>query len=153
MKMTKTYWMLALISLFSMTSFAVQANSIAHNLTAAAGYDVVSYHTGKKPLRGNGHHAAVHEGVTYIFANASNLETFNADPEKYVPAYGGYCAFGVSVGKKFVGDPEVWRVVDGRLYLNLDTAVQDIWFENVSGNIAAAEEQWAVIKDKSPAEL
>jgi hypothetical protein len=46
------------------------------------------------------------------------------NPEKYVPAYGGYCAFGISVGKKFIGDPEVWRIVDGRLYLNLDTGIQ-----------------------------
>ena len=96
---------------------------------------------------------AVHDGVTYIFANKENLDTFNADPEKYVPAYGGYCAYGVSVGKKFVGDPEVWRVVEGRLYLNLDTTVQDIWFKDVDGNIVAANDQWNKIRDKSPAEL
>ena len=153
MKITKSYILLALAGIFSLTSLTVQAGSAANNLTAAAGYDVVSYHTAKKPLRGNGHHVAVHDNVTYIFANKANLETFSADPEKYVPAYGGYCAFGVSVGKKFVGDPEVWRVVNGRLYLNLDTTVQDIWFEDVDGNISAANEQWTAIKDKSPAEL
>ena len=153
MKITKTYLLLALASLLSITSWTANAGSAASNLTAAAGYDVVSYHSSKKPLRGNGHNVAVHDGVTYIFANKANLETFNADPEKYVPAYGGYCAYGVSVGKKFVGDPEVWRVVDGRLYLNLDTTVQDVWFKDVQGNIVAANGQWTKIKDKSPAEL
>lgn len=118
-----------------------------------SGYDLVSYHNAKRPLRGNGHFVATHEGVSYLFVNAENLAAFEAQPEKYLPAYGGYCAFGVSVGKKFVGDPEVWRVVDGTLYLNLDSNVQKDWLKDVPGRIRQADEHWQRIEDRDPASL
>lgn len=122
--------------------------------TVGAGrYDLVSYHQGKKPLRGNGNHVAVHDGVTYLFANDANRKTFEASPAKYLPAYGGYCAYGVAVGKKFVGDPDVWKIVDGRLYLNLDTGIQEKWQEDVRGNIRTADTKWTRIRDRFPSEL
>ncbi len=117
------------------------------------GYDLVSYQTGKRPLRGNGHFLAEHDGVTYLFVNAENQAAFQEDPARYLPAYGGFCAFGVSVGKKFVGDPEVWRLVDGRLYLNLDTSIQDQWLKDVPGRIRKAEANWRTIRNTAPSEL
>ena len=117
------------------------------------GYDLVSYHTSKKPLRGNGHHLVVHEGVTYLFSSESNKDAFAKSPQKYLPAYGGWCAYGVSVGKKFVGDPDVWEIVDGQLYLNLDNRVKGVWIKDVPGNIAKADKQWPGIRDRDPAEL
>lgn len=144
--------MIALPALLGL-GLTAHAGDYAHNTPAVSGYDVVSYQTEKRPLRGNGHFVASHEGVTYIFANQANLDAFNADPARYVPAYGGYCAFGVSVGKKFVADPEVWRVVDGRLYLNLDARIQDDWLKDVPGRIKLANTNWREIKDKNPASL
>ena len=143
--------LIGLITLFvSMGSaWAVDGNS----LPAVQGYDVVSYQTAKRPVRGSGHFSADYQGATYIFANQENLQTFKADPQRYAPAYGGYCAFGVSVGKKFIGDPEVWRVVDNRLYLNLDANIQDEWFKDVPGRIQKADKQWVNIKDKAAASL
>jgi len=129
------------------------ADGPAHNTVGVGGYDLVSYHTGKKPLRGNGNHVVVHEGVTYLFASEDHRTAFEASPRKYLPAYGGYCAFGVSVGKKFVGDPDVWRVVDGRLYLNLDNGIQIKWAEDVPGNIKKANAKWPGIRDRLPSEL
>ena len=117
------------------------------------GYDLVSYHTSKRPLRGNGHYVSVHDGVTYLFSSKRNKAKFDRNPGKYLPAYGGYCAFGASVGKKFDGDPEVWRIVNGRLYLNLDENVQDKWLKDVPGRIKAANANWSRIKDKAPSEL
>ena len=70
-----------------------------------------------------------------------------------MPAYNGYCAFGVSVGKKFIGDPEVWRVVDNRLYLNLDANIQDDWLKDVPGRIKTANSKWKDIENVSPAAL
>jgi len=125
----------------------------AYSTPGVAGYDVVSYQTGEKPLRGNGNHIAVHEGVTYLFVNEANRKTFERDPGRYVPAFGGYCAYGVAVGKKFVGDPDVWAVVHGRLYLNLDTKIQQIWSEDVPGNIETANKKWSSIRDQDPASL
>ena len=94
-----------------------------------------------------------HEGVTYLFINEDNRKAFERNPSKYAPAYGGYCAFGASVAKKFVGDPEVWRVVNGRLYLNLDTKIQEQWLKDIRGNIKKADANWVKIEDADPASL
>lgn len=144
--------LLAVIALLG-TSFGAMAGDYLHSAPAVQGYDVVSYHTGKRPLRGNGNFVAEHAGATYLFSSKANQQQFMANPEKYVPAFGGYCAFGVSVGKKFIGDPEVWRVVDGTLYLNLDAGIQDEWLKDVPGRIKTANTNWKKIKDKSPASL
>ena len=129
------------------------AADVTHSTVGAGGYDLVSYHTSEKPVPGNGNHLATHEGVTYLFVNEDNRKTFERNPEKYVPAFGGFCAYGVAVKKKFVGDPNVWKIVDGRLYLNLDRKIQGIWLQDVPGNIKKAEANWAGIRDKAPADL
>jgi len=140
------------VALFGMAGPALAAD-YTHSTPAVQGYDVVSYQTGKRPIRGNGNFVAVHDGATYQFSSADNQKAFEKDPERYVPAYGGYCAFGTSVGKKFIGDPEVWRIVDGKLYLNLDTSIQSEWLKDVPGRIRSANANWPDIKDKNPASL
>ena len=134
-------YLILLLALIGFTT-NVQAGNATNSAPAAQGYDVVSYQVGKRPVRGNGHFTSVHEGATYLFSSQQNLDTFNSNPDYYVPAYGGYCAYGVSVGKKFIGDPEVWRVVNNRLYLNLDANVQDAWFKDVPGRIKEADAKW-----------
>ena len=129
------------------------AGDYSMSTTGVNGYDLVSFHTGKKPVVGNGNHLAVYNGVTYLFASDENKATFESNPAKYIPAYGGYCAYGVAVGKKFVGDPDVWKIVDGKLFLNLDTSIQAVWLEDESGNIQKADNQWRKIMKKSPASL
>ena len=129
------------------------AADVTHSTPAIGGYDVVSYQLGEKPVRGNGNHIAVHEGVTYVFQNEKNRKAFEKEPARYVPAYGGYCAFGVSVGKKFVGDPDVWEIVDGRLYLNLDNKIKGMWVKDIPGNIKKAEKQWPKIRNAAAADL
>jgi len=150
--MTIKQALIAVIALFSF-SFGATAGEYNHSTPAVQGYDVVSYQTGKRPVRGNGNFVSTHKGATYQFSSKANLEIFQSNPEKYVPAYGGYCAYGTSVGKKFIGDPEVWRVVDGKLYLNLDTGIQTLWLKDVPGRIKTADAQWKKIKNKSPASL
>ncbi len=129
------------------------AADYSHSTPAVQGYDVVTYHTDKRPLRGNGNFVATYDGATYQFSSAENMEIFKANPDKYVPAYNGYCAFGVSVGKKFIGDPEVYRVIDGKTYLNLDAGIQNEWLKDVPGRIKTADGNWTKIKDKNPASL
>jgi len=141
---------LALIAAPLGSSFAAD---FQHSTPGVSGYDVVSYQTGEKPLRGNGNHIAVHEGVTYLFINEENRKRFERNPTKYVPAYGGYCAYGVAVGKKFIGDPDVWRVVRGRLYLNLDAKIQEQWAKDVPGHIKKADASWTEIRGADPASL
>ncbi|NKC00657.1 MAG: YHS domain protein [Pseudomonadales bacterium] len=134
-------------------SGSVMAADYTHSTPAVQGYDVVTYQTDKRPLRGNGNYVANHDGATYLFSNKENMETFEANPAKYAPAYNGYCAFGVSVGKKFIGDPEVWRVIDGKTYLNLDSGIQNDWLKDVPGRIKTANSKWGKIKNKNPASL
>lgn len=135
------------------TSAAVAGGEYATSTTAALGYDVVAYQAQGGPVRGSGDDLAVYNGETFLFSSGKNRKLFEADPAKYAPAYGGYCAYGVSVGKKFVGDPEVWKIVDGRLYLNLNKDVQKTWQKDIPGNIVKAEEAWPTIAEKSPSEL
>jgi len=120
---------------------------------AVGGYDLVSYHQSNGPKIGNGHHLANHEGNIYAFVNAENKAQFEANPANYLPAFGGYCAYGASLGKKFYGDPLTSTVVDGKLYLNLDSKVKNIWVKKRSANIVAAKELWPSIKYVPAAEL
>ena len=136
--------------LFSMNAMAAD---YAQSTPAVWGYDVVSYHTNKRPVRGSGPFAVEHKGATYLFASPEHKKLFSADPDKYVPAYNGYCAFGVAKGKKFAGDPEVWRIVDGTLYLNLDTKIQDLWLADLDTMIDDGAKNWKKIMNSSPASL
>lgn len=145
-----------LLTLFAAAMFMVPSLAqaeVAHSTVGAQGYDLVSYHSESGPVKGNGNHLSTHDGVNYLFASKANKKTFDKNPEQYLPAYGGWCAYGVAVGKKFVADPTIWKVVDGKLYLNLDKKIQKIWDKDVSGNITKADVQWTTIEAKNPSDL
>ncbi len=120
---------------------------------ALGGYDPVAYFSEHRPVPGNGYYTANHKGVTYLFSSEQHQQTFKRNPEKYVPQFGGYCAYGVAVGKKFFSDPHRWKIVNGKLYLNLDEEIQKKWNQDIPGYIAKAESNWRSIEHKSPAEL
>ncbi len=129
------------------------ATDVRHSTPGVGGYDPVAYFTDGKPVRGSGYHVMEYDGVTYAFANKEHQKRFSENPGKYLPAFGGYCAYGVAVGKKFVSDPEVWKIVDGVLYLNLDKGIQDKWEKDIPGHIRKANTNWAEIKEKTPGAL
>ena len=81
-------------------------------------------------------------GATWSFASAENRATFAADPEKFAPRYGGYCAWAVSQGYTASIDPDAWRIVDGALYLNYSLAVREEWERDIPGHIASADVNW-----------
>jgi YHS domain-containing protein len=112
---------------------------------AAHGYDVVAFFTDGKAEIGSDKYAAAHAGGTYRFVNQAHLDAFKADPAKYEPAYGGFCAYGVALGKKFDGDPRYWKIVDGKLYLNLNGDIQTEWSKDIAGNLAKAKTNWGRI--------
>ena len=136
-----------------LTSQNVFAKDVDKAAVAASGYDVVSYHTQTGPTPGSGWHVSEYDGATYLFANKKNKKVFDKDPDKYVPAYGGFCAYGAAVGKKFYSDPLAWHIENGRLYLNLDDKIQAKWLKDVSGYIKKGDANWKTIADKSPDEL
>ncbi|MGE0564040.1 MAG: YHS domain-containing (seleno)protein [Pseudolabrys sp.] len=120
---------------------------------AVHGFDVVAFFTVSKPVQGDAKFSAVHKEATYRFASAENLAAFKANPDKYVPAYGGYCAYGVAVGAKFDGDPRYWKIVDGKLYLNLSADIQQAWNKDIPGSIKKAETNWPKLANKLPSEI
>jgi YHS domain-containing protein len=109
---------------------------------AAHGYDVVAFFTDGKPVLGSDTYAIAHDGGTYRFASQEHLNAFKANPDKFLPAYGGFCAYGVALGKKFDGDPHYWKIVDGRLYLNLNADIQAEWSKDVPAHIGKADKNW-----------
>ena len=109
---------------------------------AVKGYDVVAYFTQMKPVKGSPSFVHAWNGATWWFASAEDRDQFAAQPEKYMPQYGGYCAYGVSRNHTVSIDPEAWSVVDGKLYLNYSKGVQKSWKEDVPGNIQKADQNW-----------
>ena len=120
---------------------------------AVHGYDVVAYFTAGQPAEGDDRYTAEYEGAQYRFASAEHRDTFKQDPAKYAPQYGGFCAFGTSVGRKFDGDPHAWRIVDGKLYLNLNKSIQAKWLQDTAGYIRGADNNWPIIAGVPDAEL
>ncbi len=113
--------------------------------TALDGYDAVAYFTQGKPVEGSADFRFDYQGATFEFSTRENLELFRAQPEKYAPQYGGYCAWAVSEGYTAKGDPAHWRIVDGRLYLNYNASVQNTWEQDIPGHIERADANWPAI--------
>lgn len=138
----------AAISLLSgPNALSAQAVNLDRDGIALSGHDPVAYFVDNRPVMGSADLTATHDGATYHFASVANRDKFITEPGRYVPAYGGYCAFGVSRGYKVKVDPEAFRVVGGRLYLNYDKSVQQQWLKDVPGYIVRADENWGRIKD------
>ena len=109
---------------------------------AVGGYDPVAYFTEGQPVRGTSEHRIMHQGFEYRFASARNLAAFRANPARYLPQYGGYCAWAVSQGYTASGNPRNWRIVDGKLYLNYNDEIQRRWERDIPGFIRAADANW-----------
>lgn len=141
------------------TVMAVDEINVARGLSAAGaplavhGYDPVAYFTEAAPVRGEDNITAIHDGAAYRFSSADNKRIFEQNPARYVPQFGGFCAYGVAVGKKFDGDPRLWTVRNDKLYLNLNPAIVEAFEKDVPGNIAKAEKQWSKIEKKAVADL
>ncbi|UCE63341.1 MAG: YHS domain protein [Nitrospirota bacterium] len=109
---------------------------------AIKGYDPVTYFTEGKLVKGYPNLRQEWMGAIWRFSSKKNRELFIADPEKYSPQYGGYCAYGISLGKFFSGDPSLWTVKEGKLYLQLNQDIEKIWKENVQSYIKKADIEW-----------
>jgi len=130
----------------------VELNASSTGL-AMQGYDPVAYFTDGAPAKGSYKITTVFNDATYRFASEEHKAQFEANPEAYLPAYGGYCAFGTAMGFKFDGDPEYWKIVDNTLYLNLSKDIQTRWEGNIPGFVQDANGHWENIADVEPAAL
>lgn len=120
------------------------ANSevFTENGIAVRGTDVVAYFTQSQAVKGSDRYTYKWKGATWKFSSAANRDLFASNPTQYAPQYGGYCALAVSEGNLAPTDPEAWKIVDGKLYLNYDKTVQAEWLKDIPGNIAKANLNW-----------
>lgn len=109
---------------------------------AIDGTDPVAYFTDSKPVAGKSEFSTTYKGATWYFASSEHRDMFVKDPAHYAPQYGGYCAWAVAQGNTADIDPEAWKIVDGKLYLNYDLDIKKKWEQDIPGNIAKANANW-----------
>ena len=115
---------------------------------AIQGYDPVAFFTDKKPVKGEQKFLLKHDGAIYFFASKEHKDAFKAEPEKYVPGFGGYCAYGVSRNKLVEIDVAAFQIVDGKLLLQYSQGVRDDFNEDTKGNLAKAGANWPKLVEK-----
>ncbi|WP_300396759.1 YHS domain-containing (seleno)protein [Henriciella sp.] len=151
--------MLAMACMPAFPSFAEDEHNVSTGITAAGaplglhGVDPVALSTLNAVAEGDAAHTIVNDGVAYYFASADAARTFKADPDRYKPQYGGFCAYAVAVGKKFDGDPHYADIVDGKLYLFVNAAIFEKYKKDRKGTIAKADKTWPSIQHKAVGDL
>ena len=112
---------------------------------AIRGYDPVAYFDRKGPVKGSKQFSHSWRGATWYFASAENRDNFVAEPERYAPRYGGYCAYAVAEGYTADIDPSAWSIVDGKLYLNYSLRIRERWNKDIPGYIRKSETNWPAV--------
>ncbi|WP_170344920.1 YHS domain-containing (seleno)protein [Ruegeria atlantica] len=156
---TIVFTALAAAIALSTPAFAADEINVSNGISAAGaplaahGVDLVALVNDGNPVEGFATHSATYDGASYYFTTAANLEAFEANPAAFLPQHGGFCSFGVSVGKKFDGDPDQYLVADGKLYLFLNAETRAAFLKDVPATAKTADEQWANIKSIAVGEL
>ena len=150
LKMKKLFLFTLLTILSTVQMNAQQKHIFTKNNIAVNGYDVVAYFTESKPVKGNDEHTVTWKDAKWLFSTSEHASLFKANPEKYAPQYGGHCAFGCSRGYKVKSDPDAWSIVNGKLYLNYNLEVSELWKKDIENYIKKADAAWEPIKDKEP---
>jgi YHS domain-containing protein len=115
---------------------------------AIRGYDPVAYFTDGKPVAGSPEFSTIYQGAIFRFASAEHRDLFKAEPARYAPQYGGYCSYAVAYNTTAPVDPQAWKVVDGKLYLNKNPGIQKDWEKDIPGHIGRADKNWPKILAK-----
>lgn len=113
---------------------------------AIRGYDTVAYHRQGKPVKGDARYSFEYNGAKWLFSSAENRDLFSANPGKFAPAYGGYCAYGAGNGYLVKTEPEAFSIVDGTLYLNYNVNVSRKFQANLQERVELAEKNWPGLK-------
>jgi len=124
-------------------------NTTAENI-AIKGFDTVAFFTAEKAIEGNPQYSFIWNGAKWYFSSAENMEKFKAAPENYAPQFGGYCSWAVSHGYTADGDPNAWKIVDGKLYLNYNQKVKEKWEAEQPKLIEDGRKNWEEFKKKKP---
>ena len=134
--------LLTVLFLLSLAPFAAAGDFFEVDGLALRGYDPVAYVELETPTKGLPAHSFVYQGSKFLFVSADNQKKFATAPEKYAPQFGGFCALGTANGYKVRTEPDAFKVVEGKLYLNYNRKVLDIWTQDQAGYIERANEKW-----------
>ena len=143
----KTTTIVALLAVLLSSCAHKQPEIYSDSSAAINGYDPVAYFTDGKAVKGDEQFSFHWKDAHWLFASKEHMDLFTANPEKFAPQYGGWCAFGCSKGKKATTDPNAWTIVDGKLYLNHSLEVKDKWNQDQKKSIEKADMNWPVIKN------
>jgi len=134
----------AVVFFSTVAAFAGKVESINKDGKGIAlkGYDAVAYFQQNQPVKGSSQFSFKWMDATWLFSSAANRDRFAADPPRYAPRYGGYCSYAVSQGHTAPIDPEAWRIIDGKLYVNYSKDVQKTWEKDTKGYIQKADQNW-----------
>lgn len=133
---------LAVLGVNTAAQAATPLNTTTFGNLAVDGYDAVAYQTDHKAVKGSSDYRTEWRGAKWQFANAEHLKTFKADPARYAPQYGGYCAYAVADNRLVDIDPEAFTVLDGKLYLNYSKDIQKKWTADRANYIEKADKNW-----------
>ncbi|MBP1727982.1 MAG: hypothetical protein H6Q56_355 [Deltaproteobacteria bacterium] len=134
------FFLCAVLLLHGFGAIAAEMSPAAD--AAIKGYDTVAYFQSGKALKGNEAFTFQWHNLTWHFLTRENRDLFATSPEKYAPQYDGYCAWAMTEARKAVTDPEVWKIVNGKLYLNCSMAAYEKWSRDIPGNIKKADTNW-----------
>ena len=135
--------------LFSAYNLSAQkAEVFSKEGTAIRGYDAVAYFNEAKPVKGNDAFNFIWNDTKWIFSTQQNLDSFKSDPVKFAPQYGGYCAYGVSEDHKSPTDPLAWTIINGKLYLNYNLKVKELWSRDQQKRIEDADKNWLLLRNR-----
>jgi hypothetical protein len=135
------------VVMFATYCYAQKSEVFVSKGYAINGYDAVAYFNAAKSVEGKKTFLYQWHDANWLFSTKQNLDSFSRHPEKYAPQFGGYCAYGVSEGHKAPTEPGAWTIVDGKLYLNYNKDVQQLWKKDIPGRIKKAEDNWSKVKD------
>lgn len=116
---------------------------------AVKGYDIVAYFTGNDAIAGSVYLSVIRDGTEYRFSTEANRDAFVDNPDRYLPQYGGFCAFGISEGVKLDVDPAAFRVVEDKLYLNNSIDILNMWLKDTQDRIPTANGNWPELRDQT----
>jgi hypothetical protein len=136
------------------TAAAGESNLIAvdANHVAIKGYDTVAYFTDGKAIKGNSEFEYVFGDARWQFSSAAHRDMFIADPDHYMPQYGGFCAGAMVFGDLAPADPEAWTIVDGRLYMVANKRFLERWRANFAENVGQTNSHWPALQKRQAAQ-
>jgi hypothetical protein len=157
MMMSSRRWLMVGLAFAGLATVAARINSANASSeiyvgsipdVGASGFDVVAYVRQGRATEGSSTITHPWRGVIWRFASAANRDAFAAAPERYAPAYGGHCSWAAAQGYKAKGDPQNWKIVGGRLFLNYNSEVQQKWETDIPGFISSADGNWQTLRQK-----